>query len=131
MDRDFERFLGGPTEALQNRIYVTLSKTRHILLNRNAYEKFGCPAAVRLYYSRQRDCIGVERSSVNFNEAFPVVKNGPVGYRISAAPFCRHFNISPDVTLKFIAPEFHGDTLLLKLGETVSVARGKRRRQKT
>lgn len=130
MDRDFERFRGGPNEALQSRVYVTLSPTRNIVLNRNAYERFGRPGAVRFYYSRKRDCIGLERVSPHFNDAFPVVPNGPSGYRISAAPFCRNFNISVEATVKFVTPEFKGDSLLLKLGETISVARPKRRRKK-
>ena len=56
--------------------------------------------------------------------------NGPVGYRISAAPFCRHFGISVESTVKFISPEFDGESLLLNLGETISVARPGRRRTK-
>ena len=130
MDQDFERFQGGPTEALRNRVYVTLSPTRNIVLNRRAYELLGKPPAVRLYYSRQRNAIGLEASSPRFNESFPVVPNGPSGYRISAAPFCRHYNISPDETLKFIAPEINGQSMMLKLRETISVARPKRKRPK-
>jgi len=63
---------------------------------------------VRLYYSRTRDCIGLEAASGNFNDTFPVVANGPSGWRISAAPFCRHFNISVDTTVKFVAPNLDG-----------------------
>lgn len=129
MDRDFEIFRGGPNEALQSRLYVTLSPTRNIVLNRNAYERLGRPPAVRLYYSRTRDCIGIERATPNFNDVFPVVSNGPSGWRIGAAPFCRHFNISVDTTVKFVMPEFSGDSLLLNLAETISVARPKRRRK--
>ena len=127
MDRDFERFRGGPNEALQDRLYVTLSPTRNIVLNRNAYERLGRPAAVRLYFSRTRDCIALEVASGNFNDAFPVVANGLSSWRISAAPFCRHFNISVDTTVKFVAPNLEGDTLTLNLAETISVARPKRR----
>ncbi len=128
MDRDFEKFIAGPNEALQSRVYVTLSPTRNIVLNRNAYERLGRPGAVRLYYSRTRDCIGVEPASPSFNDSFPVMANGPSGWRISSAPFCRHFNISPETTVKFIAPEFNGTSMLLNLAETISVARPKRRR---
>ena len=130
MEKDFERFQAGPNEALRNRVYVTLSPTRNIVLNRRAYELLGRPQAVRLYYSRERGAIGLEVSSPRFNEAFPVMPNGPSGYRISAAPFCRHFNISPEETLKFITPELNGLTMTLKLSETVSVARPKRKRPK-
>ena len=130
MDKDFEKFIGGPTEALRNRIYVTLSPSRNIILNRRAYELLGKPQAVRLYFSRERSAIGLEECSPRFNEAFPVVPNGPSGYRISAAPFCRHFNISPGETIKFIAPYLDGRSMILKLRETISVARPKRKRPK-
>ena len=129
LERDFEKFRGGANEALQDRVYVTLSPTRNIVLNRNAYERLGRPGSVRLYYSRLRDCIGIENSSGNFNDSFPVRTNGPVGWRISAAPFCRHFNISVETTVKFLTPEFIGPSLLLNLGDIISVARPKRRRK--
>lgn len=130
MDRDFERFRGGPNEPLQSRIYVTLSPRRNLVLNRNAYEQLGRPAAVRLYYSRDRDAIGIEPTSPRLGDAFPVVANGAAGWRVSAAPFCRHFNISVDTTVRFAAPAFQGSSLLLSLAETISVARPKRRRAK-
>ncbi len=129
-DRDFEKFPGGPNEALQDRLYVTLSPTRNIVINRKVYEQLGQPSSVRLYYSRKRDCIGIERTSDSFNDSFPLMKNGPVGWRISAAPFCRHFNISVETTVKFLHPEINSGSLLINLGETISVARPKRRRAK-
>jgi hypothetical protein len=130
MERDFERFRGEPNEDPAKRLYVTLSTQNQILLNRRAYELLGRPSAVHLYYSRERDAIGIEVTSPRLNNAFPVMPNGPAGWRISAAPFCRHFNISVETTSKFVQPEFKGNTLTLKLGEIVSVARPKRRRPK-
>jgi hypothetical protein len=50
-----------------------------------------------------------------------------MNWRINAAPFCRHFGIKIDTTLKFVAPEIVGDALHLKLGETTIVG-GRRRR---
>lgn len=129
-DRDFERFHGGPNEARQDRLYITLSPTRNIVINQKVYEQLGKPTSVRFYYSRRRDCIGIEPTSERFNDSFPLMKNGPVGWRISAAPFCRHFNISVETTVKFLNPEVKGRSLLLDLSETISVARPKRRRAK-
>lgn len=125
MDRDFEIFRGGPTQPLQDRLYVTLSPTRNIILNANAYKRLGSPAAVRLYYSRRRDTIGIELAGPDVNDAFPVVPNGR-GWRISAAPFCRHFGITVDTTVKFISPQFTGDSLLLDLTATIAIARKRR-----
>ena len=126
MDKDFERFAGGPNQPTAHRFHVTLSPQLLIKLNRRAYEHLGRPAAVYLYYSRARDTIGVEPTSPRFQQAFPVLPNR-TGWRINAAPFCRHFKISTDDTLKFVAPEMEGQSLMLKLGATVSVARQKKR----
>ena len=125
MERDFERFRGGPNEAASKRVHITISPAKLILLNRNAYEMIGKPEAVYLYFSRERDSIGIEPTSPRFNQAFPVIPSGH-GWRINAAPFCRHFNIHVDTTLKFLDPAITRNSVLLKLSETVSVARRKR-----
>ncbi len=52
-----------------------------------------------------------------------------MAWRINAAPFCHHFNITPDATLKFVDPAIDGQSMMLKLRETISVARPKRRRK--
>jgi hypothetical protein len=128
MERDYERFRGGPNEAASKRVHITISPANLILLNRNIYERIGKPEAVYLYFSRERDSIGIEPTSPRFNEAFPVMPNGR-GWRINAAPFCRHFNIRINQTLKFIAPQIVGRELRLKLSDTVSVAARKRKKQ--
>lgn len=128
MDRDFERFSGGPNEAASLRVHVTISPARLILLNRNIYNILGKPAAVHLHYSRTRDTIALEPASPRLPAAFPVIASG-AGWRINAAPFCRHFGISIDTQLKFIKPELVDGALHLKLTETVSVG-GRRCRKK-
>jgi len=125
MERDIEIFRAGPNEARSKRLNVTVSPTLTIRLNRNVYELLGRPDAMRLGYTRERDAIWAEPVSPRFNEAFPVIPDGK-GYRLNAAPFCRHFNIHPETTVKFVAPEIVGQTMLLKLRETISVARPKR-----
>jgi hypothetical protein len=47
----------------------------------------------------------------------------------TALPFCRHFGIKIDTTLKFTSPEIVGDALHLKLGETTVVG-GRTRKKK-
>ena len=127
MDRDFERFRGGPNEAVSKRLHVTISPAKLILLNRNVYHLLGKPAAVYLDFSRTRDIIAIEPASPRLSESFPVLPTGH-SWRINAAPFCRHFGIDIDTTLKFIRPDIDGNALYLKLAETVSV--GGRKRQK-
>lgn len=128
MDKEFERFRGGPNEALSKRLHVTISPANLILLNRNIYNQLGRPEAVHLGYSRERDTIAVEPASLRLNDSFPVIAN-PFNWRINAAPFCRHFGIRIDTTLKFVRPEIIGNTLHLNLSDTVSVG-GRKRRKK-
>ena len=129
LDREFERFHGGPNEPASKRVHITISPAKLILLNRNAYEMMGKPAAVYLNFSRQRDIIAIEPASERVHDSFPVIQNTS-NWRINAAPFCRNFNIDIDTQLKFIRPELEGDALMLKLRETVSVGGRKRRKKK-
>lgn len=132
MDRDLEKFRGGPNKPAQDRMRVTLNKTNVLSFNMNAYRQLGKPAAVYLYFSRKRDLIAVEPvHSLNFSEAFPVLTKGQTGYRVNAAPFCRHFGIRLDETLRFINPEVRDGKLELKLTETISVAQVRKRKRKT
>lgn len=128
LERDFERFRGGASEPASKRIHVTISPAYLLRLNRNVHNILGKPAAVYLYFSRVRDTIAIEPTSPRFPESFPVLRAG-TGWRINAAPFCRHFGIRIDGTLKFVRPDVVGKTLHLKLSETVSVG-GRVRRKK-
>ena len=130
MDRSFEKFRGGPTKPAQDRMHVTINKINVIMLNKNAHRHLGHPAAVFLYFSREKDTIVLQPSSVRLTESFPVLDKGTSGKRINVAPFCRNYGIDIDTTLKFIEPEIREDGLYLKLGETVSVAQVRRRRKK-
>ncbi len=126
LDREFERYQGGPNEAASKRLHVTISPAKLILLNRNVYHLLGKPAAVYLNFNRMRDIIAIEPSSPRLPQSFPVLPTGH-SWRINAAPFCRHFGIDIDTTLKFIHPELETNALYLKLAETVSVG-GRRRK---
>ncbi len=130
MERDFERFQGGANEAISKRLHVTISPAKLILLNRNLFNALGRPSAVRLSYSRARDIIAIEPADTRQAEAFPVMPDS-CGWRINSAPFCRHFNIEVDTTLKFIKPEIVDGALYLKLNETISVGGRKRRKKKS
>ena len=113
---------------MSKRLHVTISPANLILLNRNMYNLFGKPVAVYLSYSRARDIIAIEHAILRAPESFPVVRN-PLNWRINASPFCRHFGIKIDTTLKFLRPDIVGNALHLKLGETVSVG-GRKQRKK-
>src|SRR5687768_6657126 len=126
LDRDFQRYHGGPNAASGKRFNATISSQHIIRLNRNVHALIGKPAAVYLNYSPERDTIALEPTSPRLAEAFLLIPEGP-GFRINAAPFCRNFGIKIDATLKFIRPEPVGDALYLKLSETVCVSRKRKR----
>jgi hypothetical protein len=131
MEREFEKFRGGPTKSMHDRIHVTINKEMVIGINGNCYRLLGQPPAVYLYFSRVRDIIAVEPvRSLNLPEAFPVKPKTSVGFRINASPFCKHFNIRLDSTERFINPEINNEgKLILKLGETVTVRQIRRKKK--
>jgi len=130
MDRDLEKFRGGPNKPAQDRMRVTLSKINVLSFNMNTYRQLGKPDAVYLYFSRKRDLIVVEPThSVKFPEAFPVLTKSS-GWRINAAPFCRHFGIRLDTSVRFIDPDIRDGKLELKLANIVSVAQVRKRKRK-
>ena len=84
-----------------------------------------------LHFSRVRDLIVVEPvQSINMQAAFPVLEKNVSGYRINAAPFCRHFGIKLDTTVRLVGPEIRNGRLELKLSETICVAQARRPRKK-
>lgn len=122
IEREFEKYRGGPTEDREVRVHVSLAPNGRMILNRKAYEMIGKPPAVNLYFSRASDVIAVEpASSARLPESMPVIPNKATSVRVNAAPFCRHFNIRVDATSRFITPEIRNGRLLLKLAETVQI----------
>jgi len=130
IDRDFEKFLGGPTQSTHDRLHITINRENVIGLNDNCYRLLGRPVAANLYFSRKRDIIAIEPlASDRFNTAFPVKKKNSVGWRINAAPFCKHYNIRLDSTERFLNPEISDDGRLhLKLAETITVRQIRRKK---
>ena len=131
-ERDLEKFTGGPNKPAQHRMRVTLrGKTGVLSFNKRTYKELGRPAAVYLHFSRVRDLIVIEPvQSINMPAAFPVLEKNISGYRINAAPFCRHFGIRIDTTVRFPHAEIRNGRLELKLAETICVAQAKRPRKK-
>jgi len=131
LTREFERFIGSPTEAYYDRVHITLAPKGMFLLNRKAYQMMGKPPAVYLNYSRAKDTIVLEPTqAARSNNAFPVKGCGRSGYRVSGNPFCKHFRIKPDAVIKFVNPHIDpAGRAFLKLTEAVIVARGPRKKK--
>ncbi len=122
IEREFEKYRGGPTEDLKVRVHVSLAPNGRMILNRKTYKLIGQPPAVYLYYSRVTDTIAVEPVlSPQLAEALPVLQQKTTSVRVNAAPFCRHFNIRLPATSRFIRTEVRNGRLMLKLSETVNV----------
>ena len=63
-------------------------------------------------------------------DALTLEPTGQPKTRILASSETEFFLTVVDATLKFITPEITGQSMMLKLGETISVARPKKRRPK-
>lgn len=131
MEREFEKFLGGPTLSPNDRLYVSISSSHVIRINQKCYQLIGKPPAVFLHFSRKSDVIAIEPvHSHHFSAAFPVKEQFRSGWKINAAPFCKHFGIRLDTTQRFIDPEIVAGKLHLKLSETVTVSQVRRKKAK-
>lgn len=132
IERDFEKYRGGPTVDPNVRVHVSLAPNGRMILNRKAYELIGKPPAVNLYYSRVTDTIAVEPvSNPKLAESLPVIQQKATSVRINAAPFCRHFNIRVPATSRFITPEPRNGRLMLKLSEIVVVTTAMKGRKRS
>ena len=120
LGRRWEKFNGGPANKSSEAVRVTINRRGMIYMNRRAFEVFGRPKAVAIYYSREDDAIALERAYERFKENFPVVKK-QMGYAVHASTFCRHYNIRVPKTQRFIRPNLTDEgQLILNLRETVT-----------
>lgn len=127
LDRSFERFEGRPIIAGEEVLHVTLDKRGMLNMNAFCYRELGKPTAVYLHFSRKEETIAIEPvHSFKRPNAFPFRPNG-TGRYINTAPFCRHYGIKVDETQKFVRAEVRDGVLFLKLAETVSVTRRRKK----
>ncbi len=132
LDRQCEKFLGGPTVPYTERVHVTIKSGGAIFLNQKAHKMMGRPMAVYLYYNRPKDMIILEPTqAVTGNAAFLLKDAGHSARLIYANPFCKHFGIKINGTLRFLDPSVDAvSRMYLKLNETVTVTRGPRKKKK-
>ncbi len=129
LDREWEKFDGGPFVPFADRMYVTLSGKGKLLLNRKTHAVIGKPERVLLYFNRKKDTIGIRPAHERLAEAFPVRETGG-SLIVYCGTFCRHFGIKLSTTEKFIAPDISPEGLLvLDLSNTVTVGGYKRKRR--
>lgn len=129
IDRKYEKFLGGPTQAPETRVHVSMDRRGVITMNATCYKLLGKPTAANLYFCRADDSIAIEPvDSSRLPTAFPFRPNSTARY-LNAAPFCRHFGIKLDATQRFLSPEIRDGALHLKLSDTVTIKREGRKRK--
>ena len=132
LDRKCEKYMGGPTVAYGERVHVTINRKGKIFLNQKAHKMMGGPLAVYLYYNREKDMIIIENTdALRANAAFLVKGTPQTGRCIWANPFCKHFGIHVEGTVRFIKPEVDAvGRMYLKLSETVNSPGPRRPRKK-
>ena len=127
LDRQCEKFMGGPTVPFRERAHITINTKGEIFLNQKAHAMMGRPLAVYLYYNREKDMIILERTdALRSREAFILREFGHkgLGRRIPANPFCKHFRIQVEGTVRFLNPEVDAvGRMYLKLRDIVTVSR--------
>jgi len=120
LDKEWEKFRGGPANRVGEEVRVTINKRGMIYLNTKAHKAIGSPAAVAIYYNREADSIALEPAYPRFVENFKVVKK-QMGWGIHASTFCRHYKIKIPDTQRFIRPDLTKEgQLILNLRETVT-----------
>ena len=122
LDREYEKFRGGPTQAKSERLHITINKSGVILINGNAYRKIGKPTGFYLYFHRKKDHIVLEPTNARLPEAFPV-REALGAFKVYASPFCQHFGIRIEGVWKFARPDISNDgKLILDLSNIVKVS---------
>lgn len=133
LDRQCEKFMGGPTLAYNERVHVTISPKGAIFLNQKAHSMMGRPLAVYLYFNRPKDMIILEPTqALTGNNAFLLKELAHGGRHIYANPFCKHFGIRIKTTEKFLNPTTDAvGRMYLKLSETITVSLGPRKKRQS
>ena len=127
LDREFEKYKGGPTVASRDRMHVTINHRGLIYLNANTHRMLGRLVAANLYFNRAKDQIAIEPTSARLPGVFPIHAKRE-GYVINAGPFCQHFGIRLTGTQRFVDPEIdQKGILLLELSNVVTIGGWQRR----
>ncbi len=123
LDRQWEKFRGGPTPKAAVRLRVTINRDGLIYMNAKVYEALNRPEAVALYYNREADSIALVPDDSHSDDNFPVIERSN-GFIVYASPFTGHHRIKINYTERFSRPEITSEGhMILNLSDTVSVAR--------
>ncbi len=122
-----QEFKGTPNrEPKPGEMRVTLNNRGVIHMNRHAFEAFGSPGAVKLFYEEHQLVIALKPEDVRHRNAFRVkLKAKKQNTRvINALPFCRHWKIRIERTVLFNEIKIDDEgRMLLFLDSTTRIRR--------
>jgi|ERR1043166_1904644 hypothetical protein len=121
----FEEFKGSPNRERKNEARVTLNHRGVVQMNRQAFEAFGSPAAVKLFFEEQELVIALKPSDVRHRNAFRLKLKGSGNTRIiHTLPFCRHNKIRVERTVLFNEVDIDNEgTMFLSLKDITRIGR--------
>jgi len=122
---NLQEFKGSPNRMRRDDARVTLDERGRIQMNRQAFQAFGSPGAVKLFYEENELVIALKPSDARHSNAFRVKPKGPGHTRIiHTQPFCKHWKIRVERTVLFNEIEIDNEgTMLLPLKNTTRIGR--------
>ena len=120
-----QEFLGSPNRMRRDDARVTLNERGVVQMNRQAFQAFGSPGAVKLFYDDNELVIALKPADARHRNAFRVKPKGPGHTRIiHTQPFCKHHKIRVECTVLFNDIEIDNEgTMLLSLNNTTRIGR--------
>ena len=111
--RDWVEFVGKPNRVRRDEPRVTLNRKCIFLLNKAAFEALDEPEAVKLFYDQRNRSLGIAKTDVKYENAFPVKAKDKYSNRvICASPACVNFGIRVEKTIAFNRIEFDHDGIM-------------------
>ena len=120
-----QEFKGTPNRMKQDEARVTLDRRGVVYMNKIAFEAFGSPAAVKLFYEEHEPLIAFKPSDVRHKNAFAVKLHSPGSTRrINIQPFCKHHKIRFESAVLFNDIEIDNEgTMFLWLNNITHIGR--------
>ena len=104
-------------------IYVTMNSKGTIVMNHEAHDRMGAPAAFTLLYDSANNTIGLKPTAAAMRNAYPALKSGRHGGRkVSAYRLITECGLCINDTLEFADAEIDEDGILLLNLRTAKVS---------
>ena len=120
----WSEFEGSPNRRKDERARVTLNKRGILMLNKQAFEAFGGPQAVKLLFEEHELVIGLKPEDIRRKNAFPVkLKDRKYNsHLIHLMPFIKHYKIRIERTVLFNDIDIDNQNVMrLPLRKTIAI----------